>query len=78
MPTYDYRCQTCGFEFEKMQAISAEPLKTCPECDGKVERVFRQGGGFIMKGSSSAAPAHEPCCGQAEHCENAKRCCEKE
>ncbi|PCH60666.1 MAG: FmdB family transcriptional regulator [Gammaproteobacteria bacterium] len=32
MPFYEYQCQSCGHEFTKMQAISAEPLTDCPEC----------------------------------------------
>ena len=32
MPTYDYRCDVCGHEFEHFQPISACPLKKCPAC----------------------------------------------
>ncbi len=32
MPTYDYRCEACGHEFEEMQSFKADPLKTCPKC----------------------------------------------
>jgi putative FmdB family regulatory protein len=33
MPIYDYECENCG-RFEKMQRISEEPLKECPNCHG--------------------------------------------
>ncbi len=50
MPTYVYRCQKCGNEFEEFQSITDKPLDTCPECKGKVERVISGGAGFLFKG----------------------------
>ena len=40
MPLYEYECFVCGFRFEKIQKVSAEPLKTCPECGGAVRRLM--------------------------------------
>ena len=51
MPTYEYECQKCGHHFEKFQSISAEPVKTCPKCHGKVKRLIGIGSGIIFKGS---------------------------
>ena len=51
MPTYDYECQKCGYEFEAFQQMSAEPLKTCPECKGKVQRLIGTGAGLLFKGT---------------------------
>jgi len=51
MPTYEYRCNKCGYEFEEFQGIKAEPLKTCPECKGDVRRLIGTGAGIIFKGS---------------------------
>lgn len=51
MPTYEYKCKKCGYEFEEFQSITAEPLKKCPECKGKVERVISAGAGILFKGS---------------------------
>jgi putative FmdB family regulatory protein len=51
MPTYDYRCKSCGFRFDEFQSITAEPLKKCPKCGGKVERIIAGGNGLIFKGS---------------------------
>ncbi|MGH7904345.1 MAG: FmdB family zinc ribbon protein, partial [Candidatus Dormibacteraceae bacterium] len=34
MPTYGYRCQSCGHEFEILQSISDAPLDACPQCRG--------------------------------------------
>jgi putative FmdB family regulatory protein len=50
MPTYTYRCQKCGEEFERFQSMSDEPVKRCPECKGKVQRVFHPVG-IVLKGS---------------------------
>ena len=59
MPTYEYVCEKCGHQFEKIQPISAKPLTICPEdlCarkrwgKGKVKRALSTGGGLIFKGS---------------------------
>jgi putative FmdB family regulatory protein len=59
MPTYEYICDKCGHQFEKVQPISAKPLIICPKevCaqkrwgKGKVKRAISTGGGLIFKGS---------------------------
>lgn len=51
MPIYDYKCQKCGYVFEKRQTISDEKLKTCPKCGGDVKRLVGSGIGIIFKGS---------------------------
>ena len=51
MPTYEYECQKCGHAFEAFQQMSAQPLKSCPECKGKLRRLISSGAGFIFKGS---------------------------
>ena len=59
MPTYEYVCEKCGHQFEKVQSISAKALAVCPEelCGmkrwgkGRVKRVISVGGGLIFKGS---------------------------
>jgi putative FmdB family regulatory protein len=33
MPLYEYKCQKCGEEFEKLSKTSqADESKTCPKC----------------------------------------------
>jgi putative FmdB family regulatory protein len=52
MPTYEYKCEHCGFEFEHFQSISSEPIRICPKC--RQETVMRKisgGTGLIFKGS---------------------------
>ena len=51
MPTYDYKCKDCGFEFEEFQSIVSDPLKECPQCKGEVVRLIAGGSGLIFKGS---------------------------
>ena len=51
MPTYDYKCTECGNNFELFQSMNDEPVKTCPKCKGKVERLIGTGAGLIFKGS---------------------------
>ena len=51
MPTYEYECRKCGLIFEKFQSMTDERIKTCPECKGRVDRLFGTGAGIIFKGS---------------------------
>ena len=51
MPTYEYACQKCGYEFEKFQSMKDEPVKRCPKCKGKVVKKISTGAGLIFKGS---------------------------
>ena len=51
MPTYDYKCNECGYSFEFFQKMTDESLTECPECKGKVKRLIGAGAGIIFKGS---------------------------
>lgn len=52
MPTYEYACTACGYEFEQFQLISAKPLTKCPQCGQRtLQRLIGSGGGIIFKGS---------------------------
>lgn len=51
MPTYDYKCLKCEKIFEIFQSMKDEPLKNCPDCNGKVKRLIGAGAGAIFKGS---------------------------
>ena len=50
MPTYEYRCKSCGHEMEVQQAFSDDPLDTCPECEGPLRKVYGNVG-IAFKGS---------------------------
>jgi putative FmdB family regulatory protein len=49
MPIYEYKCNRCGV-FEVMQKITEAPLKKCPTCKGKTERLISNTS-FVLKGS---------------------------
>ncbi|MCX5635906.1 MAG: zinc ribbon domain-containing protein [Planctomycetota bacterium] len=52
MPTYEYRCESCGHEFEKFQLITAKSLRKCPVCGkSSIKRLIGAGAGIIFKGS---------------------------
>src|ERR1700694_2570121 len=50
MPTYGYRCSNCGHQFEIVQRITDEPLKVCPNCQGKLSKMLYPVG-ISFKGS---------------------------
>lgn len=50
MPIYEYSCQKCGRHLEVMQKMSDKPLSRCPECKGRLEKIFSQTS-FQLKGS---------------------------
>jgi len=51
MPTYRYRCEECGDEFELWQSITAEPLRTHDHgCGGGLVKVMTPAG-IVLKGS---------------------------
>jgi len=53
MPVYEYKCKSCGKEFEFEQRITEESLKSCPfdGCDGEVFRKISKNVGLVFKGS---------------------------
>ena len=66
MPTYQYTCTECTHDFEQFQSFSDDALTHCPECNGRVRKVFNavgvvfKGSGFYRtdsRGSSSASEA---------------------
>ena len=51
MPTYEYECTHCGYNFEAFQKMSDKPLQKCPKCNHKVKRLIGSGSGIIFKGT---------------------------
>ena len=51
MPTYDYKCTSCGHMFEHFQSMTEDPLTECPVCKGYVKRMIGAGLAPIFKGS---------------------------
>lgn len=51
MPTYEYKCSSCGEHVEAFQRISEDPLKVCPHCGKEtLERIVSGGVGVLYKG----------------------------
>ena len=65
MPRYDYRCATCGHEFELRQSFSEAGSGTCPECAGRGQRVYHavpviyKGSGFYTTDYGRPKPPAE-------------------
>jgi putative FmdB family regulatory protein len=50
VPTYSYACTECGNRFDEVQALSDAALTTCPECSGRLRKLFGNVG-VVFKGS---------------------------
>lgn len=50
MPTYEYRCVSCGQHVEVVQSFSDDPLTECGLCGGPLRKVFAPVG-IVFKGS---------------------------
>ncbi|HEY0637388.1 MAG TPA: FmdB family zinc ribbon protein [Pseudonocardiaceae bacterium] len=65
MPTYAYACTECDHRFEAVQAFSDASLTACPECTGKLRKLFSsvgivfKGSGFYRTDSRKAATSSE-------------------
>jgi putative FmdB family regulatory protein len=67
VPTYAYACTACDHRFEIFQSFSEDSLEQCPECRGRLRKLFNavgvvfKGNGFYRtdsrSGSSSSVPA---------------------
>jgi putative FmdB family regulatory protein len=50
VPTYQYTCTECGQRLEAVQSFSDPALTECPNCHGKLRKVFNSVG-IVFKGS---------------------------
>ncbi|HEU0041709.1 MAG TPA: FmdB family zinc ribbon protein [Jiangellaceae bacterium] len=50
MPTYQYACTDCGQPLEVVQRFTDDALTTCPNCGGRLRKVF-SAVGVVFKGS---------------------------
>ena len=50
MPIYEYRCQACGHDLEKLQRMSDAPLTDCPACGEAQLKRLVSAAGFRLKG----------------------------
>ena len=75
LPTYQYSCTECGHFFEQFQSFSEESLTVCPECEGRLRKVFNavgvvfKGSGFYRtdsRASSTGSDAAKPAASASE------------
>ncbi|QJQ96670.1 MULTISPECIES: FmdB family zinc ribbon protein [Halomonadaceae] len=50
MPIYEYECKACGHRMEKLQKISADPLRECPACQAPELNRLVSAAGFRLAG----------------------------
>ncbi|MBB6173547.1 putative FmdB family regulatory protein [Nocardiopsis mwathae] len=50
MPTYQYACTECDHGMEVVQSFSDESLTVCPQCQGRLRKVY-SAVGIVFKGS---------------------------
>lgn len=51
MPIYAYKCDSCGFDKDVLQKISAPLLTDCPVCGAATFKKQLTAAGFKLKGS---------------------------
>ena len=65
MPLYEYRCEACGQQEEKLESLSAPETHDCPQCSAaagmkrqvSVTSFALAGGGWFKGSSPEPAPA---------------------
>ena len=78
MPTYQYACTECGHRFEQVQSFSDDALIECPQCQGRLRKLFNavgvvfKGSGFYRNdsretaGSGGSSSSEKPAAGSGE------------
>nr|WP_227464222.1 FmdB family zinc ribbon protein [Nocardioides lijunqiniae] len=65
VPTYQYACTECDHSFEQFQSFSDDTLTECPECHGRLRKLFNavgvvfKGSGFYRNDSRSATTSSD-------------------
>lgn len=63
MPTYEYRCESCGSKYEKREGFDAPARQKCPTCGKTANRVLFappvvfKGSGFYKTDNRGSSPA---------------------
>jgi putative FmdB family regulatory protein len=74
VPIYEYQCRKCHGVTERIQGMQDPPLRKCPSCGGRLEKMMSPGA-FVLKGrgwyatdyankgnADGKAAAKEPAC----------------
>ena len=64
MPLYEYQCEKCKHQFERIQKFSDPPVKKCPQCGGPVHQLlsapavrFKGSGWYVTDYARKGAPS---------------------
>lgn len=49
MPLYEYRCEECGYQFERLMKMDSKN-PDCPECNSEVKKLI-SASNFELKGT---------------------------
>jgi putative FmdB family regulatory protein len=66
VPTYSYACTECDNRFDAVQAFTEDALTTCPQCSGRLRKLFNsvgvvfKGSGFYRNDSREASKSTVP------------------
>jgi len=76
VPTYSYACTACDNKFDTVQAFTDDALTTCPQCSGRLRKLFNSVG-VVFKGSGfyrndSRETAKSPSAGGSESSSGSK------
>jgi putative FmdB family regulatory protein len=72
VPTYQYACTACGHRFDAVQSFSDSALSECPQCGGKLRKLFGsvgvvfKGSGFYRTDSRNGSTASAPAASSSE------------
>jgi len=64
VPTYQYACTVCDHRFEAVQSFTEDSLTVCPECTGRLRKVYAnvgvvfKGSGFYRNDSRAPEPSN--------------------
>lgn len=78
MPTYQYACTACDHRFETVQTFTEDSLTECPECSGKLRKLYGsvgvvfKGSGFYRNDSRSESNGHASSSGSGQSSEKTK------
>jgi len=57
-PMYTYKCEKCEHEFDEIQGIKEDPLKTCPKCGEETLKRLIGNTTFILQGDGWTPKFH--------------------
>jgi len=76
MPTYVFKCEECGYEFEEFRWSINTNEAECPVCGSSAKIKITSEAGIIFKGSGFYATDYKnksydgkTCCGRSQRCD---------